>query len=186
MYERITAADVKVGDQIGRAKTHTFYTVTDVRFTDVAVWLTLDAGGRIRPLRTAKLWRVNFAGALDAARDRVDRCDQAYEEAVAQAANAYRGSTPPLPGPDALMDTPSDPKPLTVHPYGVEVAWGDVWDQLHQGCAPGCDLPAGHPPKEQYTAALDDIDLTESQLRRVAELLEVLADLVAELVLASV
>lgn len=56
-HERITAADVQVGDRIARAKTHAFCEVRAVDPTGVSVWITLERVGRIRPRATAKLWR---------------------------------------------------------------------------------------------------------------------------------
>lgn len=57
-YERITAADVRVGDLIAHAKSHFFY---EVRSVDppgaTSVYINLIGGHRLRPRLTTKLWR---------------------------------------------------------------------------------------------------------------------------------
>lgn len=57
-FERITCADVKIGDRIARAKTHTPVEVEAISEGQVSRRLIAKAGGTIRPRREAKLWRV--------------------------------------------------------------------------------------------------------------------------------
>ena len=67
--KRITCEDVRVGDRIARAKTHTFEEVVEIQEGPISRRLCFtpsepDAGARsrrdwgrnIRPRRTAKLW----------------------------------------------------------------------------------------------------------------------------------
>lgn len=56
--ERITAADVKVGDHIATTKADTFREVTDLSPGERSVYITLNRNGRIRPRYTTKLWRL--------------------------------------------------------------------------------------------------------------------------------
>ena len=56
-YERITAAEVKVGDRIAHARTHTFHTVVDISPGPTSDYITLSDGRRIRPRHSTRLWR---------------------------------------------------------------------------------------------------------------------------------
>lgn len=60
-YERITCDDVIVGDQIARAKTHEFRTVTkiDECYSTRRIYFVAGRrGDNIRPRRETKLWRL--------------------------------------------------------------------------------------------------------------------------------
>lgn len=58
-FERITAADVEVGDWIARTRTATFKEVREIREGDVSrrFYFSGHRHDNIRPRRTAKLWR---------------------------------------------------------------------------------------------------------------------------------
>lgn len=56
-YERITAADIRPGDRIARARTHTFREVAEVRRGEVAVRLIYVGGSTDRPRQTAQWWK---------------------------------------------------------------------------------------------------------------------------------
>lgn len=62
MYERILAEDIRPGDKVARARTHTFYEVSRVEHhpTSVSIYYVRGTGsgfgGKDRPRRTAKWW----------------------------------------------------------------------------------------------------------------------------------
>lgn len=55
--ERITCADVEVGDLIGQRRMGPFHRVTQVRAGERSAWLYLEGTSRIRPQHATKLWR---------------------------------------------------------------------------------------------------------------------------------
>jgi hypothetical protein len=72
LIERVTVDDIQVGDQVARARTHTFREVAYIHENPSTRWLTygpdprrIDARynpegdvGRDRPRRTAQWWRI--------------------------------------------------------------------------------------------------------------------------------
>lgn len=55
-YERILAGDIKPGDKVARARTHTFCEVESVRFGAKAIRLHFDGAEDARPQQTARWW----------------------------------------------------------------------------------------------------------------------------------
>ena len=58
--ERITAADVRLGDYVSTRSGGLFQKVTDLSPGEKSVYITLSAAGRIRPRYTTKLWRQHL------------------------------------------------------------------------------------------------------------------------------
>lgn len=66
MYERITAADIRKGDRVGRTRNSSFPRVIEVASGERSRYVTVEevegarrgAVDRIRPRHTAKLWRL--------------------------------------------------------------------------------------------------------------------------------
>lgn len=56
-YERVPAAEIRLGDRVARARTHPFHEVTEVRHAGSSAMLVLDRAGRVKPRLTAMWWR---------------------------------------------------------------------------------------------------------------------------------
>lgn len=56
-YERITAAEIRPGDRVARARSHPFHEARTVRHAGRSSVIELAGGGRVKPRLTAAWWR---------------------------------------------------------------------------------------------------------------------------------
>lgn len=56
-FERIVAGNIKPGDKVARARTHTFQTVASVSPGATSVYIEYEHGNRDRPRKGAFWWR---------------------------------------------------------------------------------------------------------------------------------